>query len=157
MLSGVLSGDIAMGSEVQMLGTKTCRFRLGSMVLLLCAFIWCGVLSGQEISKAKSHLVYHIGTGDVLQISVYQHPEWSTTVVVRATGEINVPWHRDAKVVGLSVEAASTLLREQLQSVIDWSCVTLTVKQRKGSWVLEKEPFFVDVPSPGQSSAARVS
>ena len=109
-----------------MLGAKTCRFRFGCMVLLLCAFLWCGVLSGQEIQKAKSHLVYHIGTGDVLQISVYQHPEWSTTVVVRANGEINVPWNRDAKVAGLSVEAASTLLREQLQSVVGWSCVTLT-------------------------------
>jgi len=140
-----------------MLGAKTFRFGFGFMVLMLCAFLWCGILSGQEIQRAKSHLVYHIGTGDVLQISVYQHPEWSTTVVVRANGEINVPWHRDAKVAGLSVEAASTLLREQLQSVIDWSCVTLTVKQRKGSWVLEKEPFFVDVPSPGQSSAATVS
>jgi len=127
------------------------------MVLLLCAFLCCGVLSGQEISKPRSHLVYHIRAGDVLQISVYQHPEWSTTVVVKANGEIKVPWHRDAKVAGLSVEAAFTILREQLESVNIWSCVTLSLKQRKGSWVLEKEPFFIDVPSPGQSSAARVS
>ena len=141
-----------------MLAARTCRFGFfGCMVLLLCAFLWCGVLGGQEIQKAKSHLVYHIGTGDVLQISVYQHPEWSTTVVVGANGEISVPWHRDTRVAGLSVEAASTLVREQLQSLIDWSCVTLTVKQRKGSWVLEKEPFFVDVPSPDQIPAARVS
>lgn len=138
-------------------GAKTCRFGFGCMVLPLCAFLWSSVLSGQEIQKPESHLVYHIGTGDVLHISVYLHPEWSTTVVVRANGEITVPWRRDAKVAGLSVEVASTLLREQLQSVIGWSCVTLTVKQRKGSWVLEKEPFFVDVPSPGQSSPARVS
>jgi hypothetical protein len=140
-----------------MLGAKTFRFGFGCMVLLLCAFLCCGVVSGEEIQKAKSHLVYHIGTGDVLQISVDHHPEWSTTVVVKANGEITVPWHRDAKVGGLSVELAFTLLREQLQSLNDWSCVTLTVKQRKGSWVHEKEPFFVDVPSPGQSSAARVS
>ena len=140
-----------------MLGAKTFRFGFGCMVLLLCPFLCCGVLSGQEISKPRSHLVYHIRAGDVLQISVYQHPEWSTTVEVRANGEINVPWHRDAKVAGLSVEVASTLLREQLQSVNNWSCLTLTVKRRKGSWLLEKEPFFVDIPSPGQFSAARVS
>ena len=140
-----------------MLGAKTFRFGFGCMVLLLCAFLCRTVQSGQEISKPRSHLVYHIGTGDVLQISVNQHPEWSTTVVVRANGEITVPWQRDAKVAGLSVEAAFTILREQLESVNVWSCMTLTVKRRKGSWVLEKEPFFVDVPSPGQFSAARVS
>lgn len=77
--------------------------------------------------------------------------------MVRANGKINVPWHRNAKVAGLSFEAAFTLLREQLKSMKNWSCLTLTVKQRKGSWVLEKEPFFVDVPLPSQFSAATVS
>jgi hypothetical protein len=53
------------------------------------------------------------------------------------------------RVAGLSVQAASDLLRQKLQSVGDQSCVTIAVKRRTGPWILQKEPFFIDVPSPG--------
>lgn len=134
---------------------KTCRFRFGASVLM-CAGLCGGVVSAQETHKARSYYRYHIGTGDVLQISVYQHPKLSGTVVVGASGDINLPWHKAVKVAGLSVAATSDLLRRELESVVGWSCVTLTVKQRKGSWVLEKEPYFIDVPSPSQSYATRM-
>ena len=133
---------------------KTCRFRFGAV--LLCAGLCGGVVSAQESQNARWHYAYHIGAGDVLQISVYQHPELSGAVVVRSNGNINLPWLKAAKVAGLSVEATSDLLRRELQSVVGWSCVTLTVKQRKGSWVLEKEPFFIDVPPPGQFDAPKL-
>jgi hypothetical protein len=141
--------------EVKVFVAKTRRFRFGAAVLL-CAGLCGGVVSAQESQNARWYYAYHIGGGDVLQISVYQHPELSGTVVVRANGDINLPWHKAAKVAGLSVEATSDLLRRELQSVDGWSCVTLTVKQRKGSWVLEKEPYFTDVPSPSQSYATRM-
>jgi protein involved in polysaccharide export with SLBB domain len=138
-----------------MLVAKTCRFRFG-FAALLCAALCGGVVSAQESQSARSHYAYHIGTGDVLQISVYQHPELSGAVLVRASGDINLPWHKAAKVAGLSVEATSDLLRRELQSVVGWPCVTLTVKKRNGSWVREKEPYFIDVPSPSQSYATRM-
>ena len=75
---------------------------------------------------------------------------------LRADGDVSLPWHGDAKVAGISVDGASDLLRRDLQSVIGWSCVTLTVKQRKGSLVLEEEPFFIDVPPPGQFDAPKL-
>lgn len=137
--------------EVKMLGAKTCRFRFGATVLL-CAGLCGGVVRAQESQNARWYYVYHIYAGDVLQISVYQHPELSKTVVVSSKGNINLPWLNSAKVAGLSVEAVSNLLREKLQK----SCVSVTVKRRNGPWVLEKEPFFTDVPSPSQSYATRL-
>jgi Polysaccharide biosynthesis/export protein len=80
----------------------------------------------------------------------------SKTVVVMPNGHINLPWLKAPKVAGLSVQAASDLLRQKLQSVVDQSCVTVTVKRRNGPWVLEEEPFFIDVPSPGQFSATKI-
>jgi len=77
--------------------------------------------------------------------------------VVKADGMVKLPWHKDAKIAGLSVELASDLLRRDLQSVIDFACLTLTAKQRKGSWALEREPFFVDVPPPGHDFTAKAS
>ena len=131
-----------------MLVAKTCRFRFG-FAALLCAALCGGVVSAQESQSARWHYAYHIGTGDVLQISVYQHPELSKTVVVRPNGDIDVPRLNAVRVAGLSVELASDLLRQKLQSVVDGPCMTIRVKRRKGPWVLEEEPFFIDAPSPG--------
>ena len=145
---------ISQGATVKMLGAKTCRFGFGATGLL-CAVVCGGVLSAQEGQNARSYYAYYICAGDVLQISVYQHPELSKTVVVRSNGDINLPWLNAAKVAGLSVQAASDLLSQELQSVVDKSCVTVTVKRRKGPLVLEKEPFFIDVPPPGQFFAPK--
>jgi len=149
-----------MGREVKMLGAKTCRLEFGATALL-CAALCGGVLSAQtpqySVEGPKSYYRYFIYPGDVLRISVYQHPELSGTVVVRANGDINLPWHKAAKVAGLSVEATSDLLRGELQSVVGWPCVTLTVKQRKGPWVLQKEPYFIDVPPPSHLYATKMS
>ena len=135
-----------------MLGAKICRFRF-RVTGLLCAITCCGVLSAQtpqyRVERPRSYYRYHIYPGDILQISVYQHPELSKTVVVRPNGDINVPRLNAVKVAGLSVELASDLLRQKLQSVVDRPCITIRVKRQMGPWILENEPFFIDVPSPG--------
>jgi protein involved in polysaccharide export with SLBB domain len=123
---------------------------------LLCAGVCGGVVSAQESQNSRLYYAYYICAGDVLQISVYQHPELSKTVVVRSRGDIHLPWPNAAKVAGLSVQAASDLLRQTLPSAVDRSCLTVTVKRRKGPWVLEKEPFFIDVPPPGQFYAPKM-
>ena len=139
-----------------MLGAKTFRLGLRATALLCGTAVYGGVSSAQtpqyRVEGPKSYYRYYIFPGDVLQISVSQHPELSKTVVVRPDGEITLPSLSGAKVAGLTVQGATKVLNEKLQS-----CVTVRVRRRKGPWVLEKVPYFVDVPSPGQSSAARVS
>ena len=153
-------GHIAMGREVKMLGAKTCRLGLRATALL-CAALCGGVLSAQtpqyRVEGPKSYYRYFIYPGDVLRISVSQHSELSKTVVVMPNGEINLPWLKAAKVAGLSVQAATDLLRQELQSVGNRSCVTVTVERRKGPWVLQREPYFIDVPPPSYFYATKVS
>jgi hypothetical protein len=138
-----------MGQEIKMLGAKTCRFGFRA---LLCAASCCGVLSAQtsqyRVEGPRSYYRYHIYPGDILQISVYQHPELSKTVVVRPNGNIKVPRLNAVKVAGLSLELASDLLRRKLESVVERPCMTIRVKRQMGPWILEEEPFFIDVPSP---------
>jgi protein involved in polysaccharide export with SLBB domain len=142
-----------------MLGSKTCRLGLGATALLCAAF--CGrVLSAEtpqyRVEGPKSYYRYFIYPGDVLRISVYQHSELSKTVVVMSNGEINLPWLKAAKVAGLSVQAATDLLRQELQSVGNRSCVTVAVQRHKGPWVLQREPFFIDVPPPSHVYATKM-
>lgn len=124
----------------------TTDWRLGFVVTaLLCGAGLCsGVLNAQtsqyRVEGPKSYFRYYIHPGDVLRISVSRHPELSETVVVKPNGEISLTWLSAAKVAGLRVEAASKLLGEKRQS-----CVTVRVQRRKGPWVLEKEPYFIDV------------
>lgn len=144
-------GHIEMGQEVKMPRAKTHRFGFG-VTALLCAATCCGVLSAQTpLYRAEgpiSYYEYYIYPGDILQISFPEHSELSKTVVVRPNGDINLPRLHAVKVAGLSVQAASDLLRQKLQSVAEQSCVIIAVKRRKGPWILQKEPFFIDVPSP---------
>ena len=134
-----------------MLGAKTSRLGLEATALL-CVALCSGVLSAQtpqyRVEFLTSYYEYYFYPGDVLRISVYQHPEWSKTFVVPPNGEIVLPGLTAAKVVGLTVQAASDLLRQKLQSVVSRPCVTVTVQRRKGRSVLQLEPFFIDVPPP---------
>ena len=139
-----------------MLGAKTCRFWFGATVFLRGA-LCSGVLSAQtpqyRVEGPMWYAEYYIHPGDALQISVYQHPKWSKTVVVTPNGEIILPWLSAAKVAGLTVQAVSDLLRQKLQS---GTCVTVTVQRRKGPWVLQREPFFIDVPPPSHFCVTKI-
>ena len=132
---------------------KTRRVGFGAAALL-CAGLYGVSVNAQVSERVRWHHAYHVGVGDILEISVSEHPELSGPVVVSRSGEVSLPWHKVIKVAGLSVETTSALLRQELQSVKGSTCVTLTVKRkRSGSWVPEKEPYFTDVPPPAQTYA----
>jgi hypothetical protein len=134
-----------------MLESKT--FRVWFCATLLMCANFCGeVLSAQEKSRsiAPVDVEYRICTGDVLQISVDQHPELSRTVVVRPDGSITLPWSNAVRVVGLSAPAAAALLHDKVESMVSNPQVSVTVKIHTGPTVplLRRQPSPRDVPSP---------
>ena len=114
-------------------------------------FVFSGVVAAQEkpLPKAPPEAEYRICTGDVLQISIYQHAELSRTVVVTPDGNITLPSVNAVKAVGLSPTALASLLRDKLQSVMPDAHVTVIVKVHHApAFPLRREPWPRDITPP---------
>ena len=73
---------------------------------------------------------YRIGSGDVLQVSVWKEPEVSVpSVAVRADGKITLPLVKDVEVAGLTPAELEKLLAERLSKFIPGADVTVIVQQ----------------------------
>ena len=109
-----------------------------------------GVMSAQTKPFLRpSDSVYRICTGDVVEISIYQHPELSKTVVVTQEGNIALPSVKAVKAVGQSPMALASLLRDKLQSVVPDAQVTIIVKVHHGPLEpLRREPWPRDITPP---------
>lgn len=70
---------------------------------------------------------YRIGPGDQLQISVWQHPDLSPSVVVLPDGEISLPLIGEVKAAGLSEKELAASIRERLVEFVRSPEVTVTV------------------------------
>jgi polysaccharide export outer membrane protein len=71
---------------------------------------------------------YHIGAGDVLQVSVWKEPDASVpSVVVRADGKIALPLAKEVDVMGLTPKEAEQLITERLHRLIPSAEVTVLV------------------------------
>ena len=113
------------------------------------------VATGQEkpSSKGVSDEKCRINNGDVLQISVYQHPEFSRTVVVTGDGIITLPSMNAVKAAGLSPTALASLLRDKLVSVLPGPQVTVIVKIQHDPYpLLHLEEGPRDIPPPQHHS-----
>src|SRR5208283_5899529 len=123
-----------------MFESKTFRVWFGA--ILLIAAMSCGrALSAQEKPQRVAPADYRIRVGDVLEVSVYQHPEFSSRVVVMGDGNhaLTVSGVKvsdlsamdgmlhDLKVVDLSALDVGVLLHAKLESVIPEPQVTVMV------------------------------
>jgi protein involved in polysaccharide export with SLBB domain len=134
-----------------MAGTNKSRLMSG-VTLLVFAILCSESLNGQEKSSNEQ---FRIGSSDVLQISIYQHPELSRKAVVNEDGNISLPPLDEVKVAGLTVQAAADLLRSKLQPILSAPQVTLTVTEIHHGVVhrlpflpLHSGPAIRDVPAP---------
>jgi len=74
---------------------------------------------------------YTIGLGDVLHISVWREPEFTSNVVVRSDGKISLPLLADITAVGTSPMNLAGILTERLRKYVDDPRVTVIVSQSK--------------------------
>lgn len=73
---------------------------------------------------------YRIGPGDVLRVSVWEEPQITTSaIVVRPDGKISIPLVSDARVAGLTPEAAEKLLTDDLAQFVKRPRVTVLVEE----------------------------
>jgi polysaccharide biosynthesis/export protein len=70
---------------------------------------------------------YLIGTGDQLQITVWQHPDLSPAVVVLPDGEVSLPLIGELKALGLAEHELAAIIREKLSEYVRSPEVTVTV------------------------------
>jgi|SRR5271165_3933432 len=132
-----------------MLESKAVRVWLGAS-LLMCA-ISCGkALSAQEKQDSIPAAVdsYRIGVGDVIQISVWEHPEVSRVVGVNRKGNITLPLVHVVKVSGLSAMDLASLLRHKLERVIPNPQITVSIAMTRPTPSPKPPPQLRDSPSP---------
>lgn len=72
---------------------------------------------------------YRVGTGDVIQVSVWKEPEASTTVVVRPDGKISIPLVNDLVVNGKTPMEIQEMVAGKLAPFINSPNVTITVRE----------------------------
>lgn len=114
-------------------------YTLMVFLLFFCLFSIC---YGQD---------YQIGTDDVIEVIVWDEPEFSREVVVRPDGKISLPAVGDVQVEGFTAEALSKNLQEILAKYIKTPKVSVIVKEinqkiyvlgkvaRPGSFPLESD------------------
>jgi polysaccharide export outer membrane protein len=104
---------------------------------------------------------YVLGPEDVLQVSVWMHPELEKTVTVSSEGTITYPPIGDLKVGGLTPSQLATRLGDKLSTYLrQTTTVTVTVTQylshsvyvqgavaKPGRYGFEKIPGLIDVLS----------
>ncbi len=81
-----------------------------------------------KVSNASVPENYHIGTGDVLQISVWKEPDASVpAAVVRPDGRISMPLVKEIAVAGMTPGEVEQAITEKLSKLIPAADVTVVV------------------------------
>ncbi|MGB7730568.1 MAG: polysaccharide biosynthesis/export family protein [Candidatus Acidiferrum sp.] len=91
------------------------------------AFSESVIAQEKQGSTAPVAGTYRISAGDSIQISVWDHPEVTRTVLVKRDGTITLPLFNDLKVTGLSSTDLTKLIRDKLEPFIPKPQVTVNV------------------------------
>jgi polysaccharide export outer membrane protein len=78
---------------------------------------------------------YRIGVGDVLQVFVWEEPQFTESAVVRPDGMISIPLVSEVVVAGLTPESAETMLTARLEKFVHKPRVTVVVQEIRSRMV----------------------
>jgi len=96
-------------------------------------------------SPAESNGDYRVGSGDVVEVSVWREQEASGSVVVRPDGKISLPLVNDLYVRGMTPMEMQKVITEKLEPFINEPNVTVIVRQ-----ILSKKVYVIgQVGRPG--------
>jgi polysaccharide biosynthesis/export protein len=79
--------------------------------------------------RATPEHPFHVGAGDVLNITVWEEPQLTTKAVVRPDGFISMPLVDDVSVTGLTPEQIQVLLTERVARIVKRPRVSVVVEE----------------------------
>ena len=116
------------------------------MKTFIFIFSFCLILSFFNSTATATDKIYHIGPGDVLEISVWKDPDLSRKIVVPPDGIIAFPLVEAINVSGLTVADLRSIVAKKLSEFIPDATVTVMLLEINNlkAYVIGK------VNSPGQ-------
>lgn len=78
---------------------------------------------------------YKIGPGDILEITVFENNDLTTTLTVPEKSAVVLPLIGEVKITNLTVQEATDLISSRLKEYVRDPIITLKVKEYKSKWV----------------------
>ena len=119
------------------------------LALPLPGIAWCQTTVASPAVGASD---YTIGIEDVLQISVWAHPELERTVTVDARGNISIPPVGELKAVGMTPGKLADRISDRLSTYLRQGATTVTVVVR--DYISQSVYVSGAVARPGRYGAA---
>ena len=109
--------------------------RTFAVILTACSLAACSTssLPPAPTKAAQPTYSYQIGPGDTLSVSVWRHPELSTTVPVRPDGKVTTPLIEDITAIGRTPADLSREIEQRLAKFVREPSVTIAVTNFVGN------------------------
>jgi polysaccharide export outer membrane protein len=100
---------------------------MSTKIRLIVSLVLVVLLAGTPAFFARENLPYNIGPGDVLEISVWQHPELDRIVTVRPDGRMSFSLIGDVNANGLTPAKLDEVITGMLSEYVQKPEVTVIV------------------------------
>ncbi|MFB0528302.1 MAG: polysaccharide biosynthesis/export family protein [bacterium] len=109
---------------------------MSTKISLIVSLVSVVLLTGTPAFFAEENLPYTIGPGDVLEISVWQHPELDRMVTVRPDGRMSFSLIGDVNAKGLTPAELDEAITKRLSEYVQKPEVTVVVTSTKSNQIL---------------------